>query len=334
MQTIKDLKATIEHLTAESNQVFIVAHNKADFDAIASSVAMSLIIKILEKPVYIILEEDNQTIEPGVKKMIDEISDTVAIIDMNKYNRIKSDNDLLICLDVNKSYKVCCKDNLKEFKNILIIDHHHEDENTITTEYKYIKPDKVSSASEVLTDLLCIYKLKYNPAVANLLLAGIYVDTNRLTKKNSSMSTIAAVSKLLARGGDIQQALKYFVEDFNSDNKVNSLVGKAQFMNYRIGISVADETERYRTEELSKVADTLLRYDADATFAAGYIDDEVVAIKARSNGTIDVGNVMRELGGGGNTYSAATEVINENIIETTNKLVIILKPSFYKDEKN
>ena len=43
---------------------------------------------------------------------------------------------------------------------------------------------------------------------------------------------------------------------------------------------------------------------------------------------------MRELGGGGNTYSAATEVINENIIETTNKLVKILKPSFYKDEKN
>lgn len=332
MQTIKDLKTTIEHVTEESNQVFIVAHSKADFDAIASCVGMSLIIKKLEKPVYIIIEEDPTIIEPGVKKMIEEINSSVSIIDMNKYKRMKSDNDLLIAVDVNKDYKVCCKDYLNDFKNIIIIDHHHEDDHTISSKYKYIKPNAVSSASEILTDLLCLFKVKYNPLIANFLLAGIYVDTNRLTKNNSYKSTISAVSKLLARGGEIPKALTYFIEDFNSDNKVNSLVSKAQFMNYRIGMSVADENERFRSEELSKAADSLLRYDADATFATGYIDDNVIAIKARSNGKIDVGNIMKELGGGGNAYSAATEVVEESLLDTSEKLMKILKPSFYKEE--
>ena len=334
MQTIKELKTTIEHVIEDINQVFIVAHTKVDFDAVASSVAMSLIIKKLEKPVYIILEEDSTTIEPGSKKMIDEISNCVSIIDMNKFKRLKSEKDLLIVVDTNKDYKVCCKDFLNDFKNILVIDHHHEDEHTIKTDYIFNKPDGVSSASEVLTDLLCMFKVKYSPTVANFLLAGIYVDTKTLTKKNTFKSTINAVSKLLSRGGDISKANAYFIEDFNSDNKVNNLVSRATFMGYRVGVSLAEETERYRSEELSKAADSLLRYDADATFATGYIDDNIVSIKARSNGRIDVGSIMSELGGGGNTYSAATELPDENINAAEEKLMKILKPKFYKEETN
>lgn len=331
MQTIKELKNTIEHLTEESNQVFITTHIKADFDAIASSVAMSFIIKKLEKPVYFIIEEDSTTIEPGVKKMLDEISKNISIIDMNRYKKLKSDNDLLIVVDVNKDYKICCKEELDDFKNIIIIDHHYEDDHTIKTEYKYNKPDKVSSASEILTELISFFKVKIPPLVSNFLLAGIYVDTNTLTKNNTYKSTINAVSLLLSKGGEIAFAKKYFIEDFKSDNKVNALVSKAQFMNYSIGISVADENERYRSEELSKTADALLRYDPDATFAAGYIDDNVVSIKARSNGRIDVSEIMKQLGGGGNTFSAATELPDENIVNSTNNLMKILKPSFYKE---
>ena len=55
---------------------------------------------------------------------------------MNK--ELKTDNDLLVVLDANKEKQVCCKDVIKDFKDIIIIDHHKEDEGTINTKHNNI----------------------------------------------------------------------------------------------------------------------------------------------------------------------------------------------------
>ena len=68
MQSIKELKFVLESEVARVNQVFIAPHKNADFDALSSAIGISLIVKILNKPVYVILEEDPAKIEPGVKK--------------------------------------------------------------------------------------------------------------------------------------------------------------------------------------------------------------------------------------------------------------------------
>lgn len=333
VQNIKELKATIEEKTNQCNQVFIVAHNNADFDAIASAIGLSHIIKKLGKNAYIILNEDPTKIEPGVKRIIEEINQVVNIISVEDYINLKSSNDLLITVDVNKEHMVCCKDYLNSFKEKILIDHHHTDENTIKTPHQYVKPE-LSSASEIITEMLCMYRIKITPELANYLLAGIYLDTNKYTKKSCTSKTMSIVSKLLDKGGDIAKVNEFFEEDFNSDRKVQELVNKANFFTYSIALCIADENVIYTKEELAKVADYLLRYKADAAFAAGFIDENLISISARSKGKIDVGTIMSKLSGGGNTYSAATKIADNKILNPVQKLVKIIKPTFYKEEKN
>ena len=330
MENIKELKTTLESKTILSNQVFIVPHKSADFDAIASAISMSLIIKKLGKPSYIIIEEEPTKIEPGVKNIIEAIEDTVSIINLEKYSKLKTDNDLLITVDVNKSNLVCCKDYLKDFKNIILIDHHNEDEFTIKTDTKYIDT-KISSVSEILVDLLCMFRIKYNDSIANYLLAGIYLDTNKYTK-NCPAKTMATVSKLLDKGADITKVNEFFEEDFISDRKVQNLVNKANFFTYSIALCIEDDSVTYTKEELAKVADYLLRYKVDAAFAAGFIDENLISISARSKGKIDVSKIMKEFDGGGNKYSGASKIEDSNLSEIEKTLIKNIKPNFYIEE--
>lgn len=330
MQSIKELKFVLETEVARVNQVFIVPHKNADFDALASAIGMSLIVKKLNKPVYIILEEDPTKIEPGVKKMVEDINNSVSIINLDSYKNLKSDDDLLITVDVNKDYLVCCNDYLDAFKSKILVDHHNEDDKTIKTEHKYIYPN-VSSTAEIITELLCMFKIKYNPVIANFLLAGIYLDTNKYTK-NTSSKTMSIVSKLLDKGADIIKVNEFFEEDFYSDRKVQDLVSKANFITYSIALCIADDSITYTKEELAKVADYLLRYKADAAFAMGKIDNELISISARSKGKIDVSKIMMLFGGGGNVYSGASKIEDSTMSDLSLKLEKVIRPSFYNEE--
>jgi len=337
METIKELKNTLDEKIKEAEQVFLVPHIKADFDAIASCIGMYLIVKKLGKNANIIIDEELKEMEPGVKIIVDEIKnftlgkDKISIINSKKYKEIKSDNDLLITLDLNKSYLTSCKDYLDEFKSIIVIDHHNPDDKTIETEFKYIDVN-LSSTSELLTELLCQYGIKYDKRIADYLLAGIYLDTDSL-KRNVTSKTYKIMSKLLEKGADISRVNELFTYDFVSDRKVQNLIDKTQFLTYTFAIALADKDTIFSREELAKVADYLLKFRTDASFAIGYISEEEISISARAiKDTIDVGEVMKELGGGGSPFSAATKITGQNIDEVEKALTRTLKPKTYVKE--
>lgn len=344
----KLLKSTLESRIRECDQVFIAPHLNADFDAIASAIGLTLIATKFGKPSFILMSDDVMKIEPGVKLIMSEYTDKDKLINMSKFLQLRGKNDLLITADVNKDYLVGVKDYLNDFKNIVIIDHHSPDDNTIKTneEDKFISIEE-SSVSEIVSKLLFCFNIKLDGTIANFLLSGIYLDTDHL-RKNTTTNTMKIAAKLLERGASIDHVHNYFEEDFNSDRKIQSLINKANFFTYTIAMAIEDENVQYTREELAKVADYLLKFKADATIAAGFIDDELISISARSKGKINVGEVMKTLGGGGNVVNAATKLnvhevkcedsdknlsddeIKHNAIQSVEKqLVRTLSPSFY-----
>jgi c-di-AMP phosphodiesterase-like protein len=58
----------------------------------------------------------------------------------------------------------------------------------------------------------------------------------------------------------------------------------------------------------------------DATFAIGYVKEGLVSISARSKSDINVGNIMSELGGGGNGISAACKIETDDILAVEEQL--------------
>ena len=330
MIDIKNLKINMEQKILESENIVIVPHNNIDFDAMASALGISLIAKKLKKQSYILVNDPAYKIEHGVQLIINEVKKDFNIVDKEKYLKNKTLNDLFILTDVNKSYLVSIKEELTNPEKIIIIDHHNEDENTVLTSQKHIDAN-VSSTSEVITKLLLSAKIKVNPNIADYLLSGIYLDTNKLTK-NVSSDTMKVTAKLIELGANITKVNDLFAEDFNSDRRVHELIDRARFLTYSIAIVSADEDSEYTREELAKVADYLLKYKIDGAFAIGKIGENVTSISARSKGRIDVGQVMQQMSGGGNKQSAATKIQDCTIEEASKKLVKIIQPLCYVKE--
>ena len=327
MENIKNLKANLESKILSSSNVVIVPHNGIDFDAIGSAIGLASIVKKLKKVPIIVVDDPYSKMDYGVSLVIEEAKNEYSIVNKDKYLQNADPDDLFILTDVNKSYLVSVNESLTNPDNIVIIDHHNEDDKTVNSNLKCIDPS-ISSASEIVTHLLNLFKCKCSPEVANYLLTGIYLDTNKLTK-NVTPETMKTVAKLLEYGANINKVTDLLSEDFLSDRRVQELVSKAKITTYSIAMILAEEEDEYTKEELAKAADYLLKYRVDAAFSVGRIDEETISVSARSKEKINVGMVMQQLEGGGNQYSAATKLKDTTIEETGKKLIKLLQPNHY-----
>ena len=327
MEGIKNLKINMEQKILSCDNVVIVPHNGVDFDAIGSAIGVSLIARKLKKPSCIEVDDPIYKIDHGVQIIIDEAKKDFTIINKEKYLQNKGLNDLFVLTDVNKSYLISLNDNLPSEDRVVIIDHHDPDASTIASDLKHIDP-KSSSASEIIVKLLGLHKIKLSPEIANYLLAGIYLDTNKLTK-NVTSQTMKTVAKLLESGANMNKVTDLFAEDFISDRRVQELVSKAKMITFSIAVACAEEGEEYSKEELAKAADYLLKYKVDGSFAIGDIGDNTISISARSKERVNVGAVMQCIEGGGNQYSGATKLKDCSIEEAEKRLMKVIQPPCY-----
>ena len=328
MENIKDLRVNLESKILASKKVVIIPHLGIDVDAFSSAIGISLIASKLKKPSFIVVDDQMFKIDYSVKELINSAKNNFNIVNKEKYISTKDENDLFVLTDVNKSNLICLSDELKQINkdNILIIDHHDIGQTTVESNYSYIDTN-ASSAVEIIVKLLNTFKIKYSAEISNYFLAGIHLDTNRLTK-NITPETFRIVAKLMENGASNSVIDSLFNEDFESHKRVLELISKAEIYKYSFAIVMAKETQEYTKEELAKVSDYLLRFGVDASFVIGNVDENIISISARSRERINVGEVMKELDGGGNRYSAATKITDQNIDEVTKKLIKLMEPPY------
>ena len=190
-------------------------------------------------------------------------------------------------------------------------------------------------------DLLCLtaphviqdIHRKYLEAGADI------IETNTFNAQRISMADYhvedycreinLAAAKLAGYGANVNRVNDLFLEDFDSDRRVQELVNKVEMVTYTIATILADEGVTYTPEELAKAADYVLKYGVDASFAIGKVDDGVVHVSARSPENINVGEVMKTLGGGGNPASGAARIDGESVEELGKRLRKVLEPTGY-----
>ena len=329
MQNSKCVKGVLDRLLEVNDNVFIVPHIRPDFDALGASIGMALICKKNNKKCYIVIDDDYEKLEPETKKVLDSVKGNFEFIRSNDLSVYLTDRSLMIAVDANKDYLLCTQKYLKDFKNIMVIDHHKMDEHTIKTPYLFVD-DKISSVCEEVSRLLFLYDVKVSPDYANYLLAGIILDTNKLSK-NTSARTFEVASLLTACGADPTIANNMFLEDFEHDRAIQRLVDNTDFQTFMFAIaSDSEDSGRiYEPEDIAKAADYLLKYNINCSFAMAYIDDDTISMSARSKGMIDVSRIMRLFGGGGNEFSAAAKIKGKTLPEIKTLLVNSLKPGAF-----
>ena len=326
MLDIKDLKEKVEYNINNTDKTIVVPHNGVDCDAIASAIGLSLLVRKYKKDSHIVLNDPSTSIDSSVVKIIENAKKDFGIINSNKYSSIFSDNDGFILTDVNKNYLVSVKDYLKNPDNIIIIDHHDPDKNTVVSNNKFIDTS-YSSASEIVTQLLCASKIKIPPQIANYLYAGIYLDTSSFSR-NIGDETFKVLQKLKDSGAEPDVVSELFAETLESLQKVNKLLEKIDNLKWKIAIVTASEEEEYVQSEIAKAADRALKTDVDASFVIGRLESGEISISGRSKNTINIGQIMGELGGGGGPTSGATKINDSSIEETKQALTRVLRPSY------
>lgn len=303
---INDFKEKLSFLLKDCNQVYLTTHMYPDYDAIAALGALGLICKKLKKAPYIIVDQkDYDNLPADRTEMFEKLKEKFVIINKEDFENNKVENSLLITVDVNKTFMTPMKNNYKDFKNIIVIDHHTEDENTIKTKNKLIIKD-VSSCSEIMFWLLKKYKIKSSdPIYYTYLLTGIELDTNE-GKKNVYPSTDLCRSELKIRGANDLVAASYFSLDFEQDRKVHRLIDETIWKTFRYGIIVGNN-EVYTKEEIAKAADYLLKYTCEAAIVCAKNEDGFYDVSARSNrGNVNLPFLMYLLNHGGGNFNNAS----------------------------
>ena len=343
IESIEKLANILSVKIKKSSNVFLIGHNSPDFDAIASCIGLFMIAENYGKKAYIIVDDEESTIEPGVKKIIDENRSLFKIIKKENFYKKVNDNSLLIVCDVNKKGMISIGDYVSKMSNVIVIDHHSEGEDSIETPYKYISLES-SSACEIVSRVLTYLNIPYSSDVANYLLSGISLDTKRF-KQNTTAETHYVAEKLIAHGADIDFVNNLFLEEFESFCRISNLIINGTIIkkyseSLLAPIQVSFTLNRnhpeeiYMKEDYAKATDRMLKFNGiDASFALGYVEPGIVHISARGGKKVNVGLIMQEMGGGGNAQAAGGRIITNDILSLEEELMSKVPSGISEEEK-
>lgn len=315
------LEKEIKRIIKKSKNIYVIAHKNLDLDAIGACVGISAIATYFNKPSYIIVDDEKH--ELGVEKILKEIKDNFNIIkseDIPKYHHKKS---ALIIVDTNKAHLLQSDRVLNYFDEIIILDHHQETDQTISTNINIIN-ENASSTCEIITNLIEKYNVKLTKEIATIILSGIVLDTSNFIVKTDSDTYYAAyyLTKQKADPRKVQYYLKQDIKDYIIRQKV---ITEVEVINDKYALTVAPDKIKYKREELAKIADTLLQFNnIEASFVLGNRIDGGVGLSARSEGLVNVGEIAENLGGGGDDYDAAAQIKNLTLKEAKEELIKIL----------
>ncbi len=304
----------------KSKNIFLMAHQDLDLDALGSSIGMYMLLTKKRKNCYIIIDDKKH--ELGVQKVLKELEGCIKIIkseDLEKYLHPKDKKNLLIVLDTNKVELVQSKKPLEKIKNKMIIDHHELGKTTIKDAI-IINDTEVSSTCEMIAELIEYYEIELDSYYATLLLAGIVLDTNNFTLKTNNETYYAAyyLSSLGASAKKVQYLLKQDILEYTERQK---LLSHIETIEDKIAFTKATPYTIYRREDLAKIADTLLFFNnIEASFVIGKISKDVIGLSARSLGNYDISKILERLGGGGDTYNGAAKFEGKTIKEVEQEL--------------
>jgi len=299
----------IMHISRASN-VLVMGHRYADFDSFGACVGVARLAMFCGIPVNIVTDLRDPNLE-GCRRILRGAAEYEdVLVDTQDAMEQIGANTLLVIVDVNNAAMYESGELAQNVENIVIIDHHRK-----TAEFEraplisYIEPSAAAACelvSEMLEQVLPDDLLL--PAEANLMYAGILVDTKQFTK-NTGSRTFSAALYLRDHGASpvqVQELFKTDLDDFIREAKFRSNV-----VIYRgvtaiaLGDGEGDAGDRITA---AKAADKLLTVSGvQASFALIRIGD-VVHISARSTDAVNVQIILEKLRGGGHFDAAGAQV--------------------------
>lgn len=313
----------ISHISSSSN-VLIMGHKFADFDAFGASVGLARLSMFCGVPVNIVSDLNDSNLDKCRQLLESEKDYNGVFIDADSAMDLLSSDTLLIIADVNNRMQFESSALADHCRRIAIVDHHRK-----TAEFEnpplitYIEP-AASAASELVCEMLeqVLPQGVLLSVEANLMMAGILLDTNQFTK-NTGTRTFSAALYLRGIGADVGEVQELFKTDLWEFKRELKFHTNVEIYEKETAIAVSNEPCTYKDKiPAAKAADKLLTVEGvKASFVLVPIGNEI-HISARSTGTINVQLLLEKMNGGGHFDSAGTRLTDrtvEDVIEELKK---------------
>ena len=298
-------------LISRASNVLIMGHRFADHDSIGSCIGIFKFAEFCGVRVNVVVNDADPNIRICLERFLSRDDYRGVFVDAPAAQDLVTSETLLVICDVSNPAAFEAQSLYECVRTSVIIDHHRK-----TGELKYppalmyIEPS-ASSASELVSEMLeqSLPLGSLPKEEADLLLAGILLDTNQFTR-NTGVRTFSAALYLRSEGAsptDAKMLFRISPDDFMREAKFESNV-----IIYRdvIAISVRDSEGTTADDRIAaaKAADRLLTVSGVmASFALVRVDD-VVHISARSQGNVNVQLILERLRGGGHYDVAGAQL--------------------------
>ena len=300
MATYNQILSKTQEFINKYDDFLVVAHDKPDGDTIASSIALYLFLKKINKRVQLVCKSE----VPQVFAFLKQSSEF-------KYDFFIGDYQAVILVDNGDLKRTGFSARLKEIahkKPILNIDHHPQNDIWKIAKVNLVNT-KASSTAEIIYDLLrFVNPFLIKNDIATAILTGIYTDTGGFMHPTTTSKILALSSHLLSLGA----RLKTISENLSGHRdfttlKLWGLVLKNIRVNNELGIiaSVISQDEIQRTgateDDLAGVVNMMNTVPGARVVLLLYEtkDGNIRGSFRTDSDKIDVSSLAEMLGGGG-----------------------------------
>jgi c-di-AMP phosphodiesterase-like protein len=299
---------TLTSYICRSSNVLIMGHRMPDFDSIGSCIGVARLCMYSHIPCKVIVDQENRNFRKcfSLLDSLPEYQD--MFITAAQAQELVGVETLLILCDVNNPTQFEAPDVARNIGNFVCIDHHRMIEEFRTPPLiSYIEPS-ASSACELVSEVLeQVNENLLRPQEANLMYAGIILDTKHFAV-NTGVRTFESARFLrsLCDPGETQKLFRSRLDEITRESR---FILRDQPYLGRILFALNDEpdNEDFDITIGAKLADKLLTVEGiEASFVIIRWEDSF-RISGRSSSSINVEKILSKLGGGGHFNAAAAQ---------------------------
>ncbi len=295
----------------------ITTHINADFDGLASMVAAGKIY-----PDAVMAFPGSQ--ERNVREFIAE--SLLYAYDFPKLKDIDlSAVDTLILVDTRSSERIGlfaeCLTN--PGLQLHLYDHHPQNSGDLQGDLQII--EILGSTTTLLVNILREKKIPITPQEATIFALGIYEDTGSLTHLSTTPEDLMAAAWLVEKGAKLDQVAQFITHELTSGqiSILHELMQNAkQYIIQDIPIVVVTHSLAEYVDEFALIVKRFMAMEnLNVLFALISMGGRIYLIARSRIADVNVGIIVRDLGGGGHATAASATLREMTLIEAQEKLI-------------
>lgn len=326
---------TLRELMLNRDRVIVMGHKMSDYDCLGAAMGIYITARDISRRCHIVLDNVTSSLRPVLETITgNEIYPDDLIISKDEALAIAGSNTLVIVVDTNSKGYTECPELLEKTKDIVVIDHHRQGNDTIQNPILSYIETYASSTCEMIAEIVQYFSedIEVTPTEADCIYAGMLIDTNNFMAK-TGVRTFEAAAYLRRNGADVTRVRKLLREDINAYKARAEIVRNAEVYKNYFAISKCEPKGiESPTVVGAQAANELLNIvGIKASFVLTSFDEKIY-VSSRSIDEIDVQEIMERIGGGGHLHIAGAQVSDSSIEEVKIRIHDILDEMLDKGE--